>query len=209
VLAFLRVGAYATEPTQANWDRDVRAAVTHYHLDPERLRAHLRGLRETGERKVAVVLWFTEPIDGHDTWAHAVVPRADGSLPPQARANLMAFLADIDALGFDEVQVRFGPQGGAANPAAPTRAAPPPRFGLVGAFALLWRLAGGWRQHAHHEAALSMGLEQAFEVGVTSHVVDIDGPGNQPHRLERHRALEPLDPGRTALADEQRGAVTE
>jgi hypothetical protein len=113
VLAFLRVGAYATEPTQANWDRDVRAAVTHYHLDPERLRAHLRGLREAGQRKVAVVLWFTEPIDGHDTWAHAVVPRADGSLPPQARANLMAFLADIDALGFDEVQVRFGPQGGA------------------------------------------------------------------------------------------------
>lgn len=113
VLAFLRVGAYATEPTQANWDRDVRGAVTHHHLDPQRLRQHLRALKEAGQRRVAIVLWFTEPIDGQDTWMHAVVPRADGTLPPQAQANLLALLGDIDAVGFDEVQIRFGPQGGA------------------------------------------------------------------------------------------------
>ncbi|MDP3499137.1 MAG: hypothetical protein Q8S33_02340 [Myxococcales bacterium] len=113
VLAFLRVGAYATAPTNENWERDVRSAVTSYHLDPERIRQHLRDLKAAGQRRVGVILWFVEPLPDRESYLHAVVPRPDGTLPPQARANLLAFLHNIDAVGFDEVQIRFGPQGGA------------------------------------------------------------------------------------------------
>jgi hypothetical protein len=106
VLTFFSVGP--------DWDNDVKGMIAFYHLDPAGVRARLAAMRANGQRRVGFVLWYVAPGDFSDiSHAHVVVPRADNSLAPQHQQNLINFLKDIDAAGFEEVQIRFGAQGGA------------------------------------------------------------------------------------------------
>jgi hypothetical protein len=102
----------------APWDATLRPAIGTYHLNPDAVEAQLQQLYDSGQRKIALVLWYmpftTAPYPGSepDMWIHVVNSRG-GRLSTQHEQNLRSMLRWIAYIGFDEVTLRFAQQGGA------------------------------------------------------------------------------------------------
>ncbi len=109
----LSAGDFLTDKTEATWygPNGVKPTVGSYHLFPGVGRAQLHAMRLAGQKKVALVLWNMHLGNtGSDVYGHVV--RSDlYRLTPQHEANFRTWLADVEAEGFDEVQLRFATQG--------------------------------------------------------------------------------------------------
>jgi hypothetical protein len=90
----------------------LRPVIGTLHYDPERVRAELTVMKSRGQKKVSLVLWHMH-IDPtpNDVYGHVVASNG-GALTSQHAANLSQVLGYIAQLGFQEVQLRFAPQGG-------------------------------------------------------------------------------------------------
>lgn len=110
---FLDLGRYATQPTAENWD-SVKTVLVHYHEHPDQIRSLLKTMRGHGQTKIALMLWYIEEGDSHDSFAHVICPHR-GKLPVQVERNIHDVLRDIADSGFDTVIMRLAAQG-AADP---------------------------------------------------------------------------------------------
>jgi hypothetical protein len=69
-----------------------------------------RQMRVAGQRKIGLLIWFTRTVNGEDCRGF-IVNSAAGRLPDHVMANLKYLVATAGKVGFDEIQVRFGPLG--------------------------------------------------------------------------------------------------
>ncbi len=110
-----------------SWDDNQRVVVGLYHIDPTIVEAQLRQMYKTGQRNVALVLWYMPfqsssiVADGiqttwPDVWG-AYMNSSGGHLSTQAQQNLTAILGLVQQIGFQQVTLRFAPIGATANPA--------------------------------------------------------------------------------------------
>ena len=108
-----------------SWDDNQRVVVGLYHLDPTLVEAQLRQMYASGQKKVALFIWYMpfesslSPGDGipliwPDVYG-AYINSSGGRLSDQAQSNLQAILGLVQQIGFNQVTLRFGPIG-AANP---------------------------------------------------------------------------------------------
>ncbi len=124
-LVFQELGAYAQHPTGENWEKDVKVTLLHYHEHVDAVRQRLKAMRDRGQTKIGLMLWYVQDGDICTSHAHVICPK-DGQIPAQVEDNIRNILKDIAAAGFDTVVMRMAPQG-AADPLAenyqPARAA--------------------------------------------------------------------------------------
>lgn len=108
------------------WDTNERVLVGTYHLAPELVQAQLEQMYKSGQRSVAIPIWYMPfvspdvPIVGSysqwpDVWV-AWVNSNGGQLSVQAQQNLAAILGLIKQIGFQQVTLRFSPIGATASP---------------------------------------------------------------------------------------------
>lgn len=90
----------------------LRPVIGTLHYDPERVLAELTVMKSRGQKKVSLLLWHMYMGATYDNVYGHVVASNGGALSSQHAANLTQLLGYISQLGFQEVQVRFGPQGG-------------------------------------------------------------------------------------------------
>lgn len=109
-LVFLDLGKYAADPTGENWASDVKVVLLHYHEHPDVIRARLKAMREHGQTKIALVLWYVEEGNPRDSFAHVICPK-NGKIPAQVDQNIRDILKDIATAGFDTVIMRLAAQG--------------------------------------------------------------------------------------------------
>jgi hypothetical protein len=105
-LVFLDLGHYATQPTAENWATDVQVVLLHYHEHPEEIRSRLKSMREHGQTKIALVLWYVEEGHVRDSFAHVICPH-NGKLPPQVERNIRDVLHDIASARYGTVIMRL------------------------------------------------------------------------------------------------------
>jgi len=96
-----------------------------YHLDPTLVEAQLRQMYQSGQRKVALFIWYMPfdnslspqngiPVIWPDVWG-AYLNSSGGQLSTQAQSNLKSILGLVQNIGYDQVTLRFAPIG-TANP---------------------------------------------------------------------------------------------
>jgi hypothetical protein len=112
------VGEYVTDPRDEIWVRDVRPVIGAYHLDPATVKQQLLTMFANGQRRLSLVLWFTDlspfpAIAMNETYGHSVNSRL-GRLAPTQEANLRSVLRLIREDGYLEVVFRFATQDGSA-----------------------------------------------------------------------------------------------
>lgn len=96
-----------------------RPAIATYHRNPSRVAAQMRQLYRSGQKKIVFFLWYM-PIGNAPlpagaephTWNGYIADSMGGELVPQAQENLRAMARLAKAIGFNEVTLRFGQQGG-------------------------------------------------------------------------------------------------
>lgn len=71
------------------------------------IRRQLAAMHAAGIRKLRTFIWNMHDAAGQ-TWG--VVSSAGGTLPPAARSNLIAYLRDVRAAGFRQLEIVFGPE---------------------------------------------------------------------------------------------------
>ena len=105
---------YLNNPTESTWYTPgvMNLIIANYHLDPGKVNKQLQDLYDHGQYKIAVVLWHMQLLPAHtdDTWGH-LVKSDEGRLIAQHEQNLIAILDKINQIGFNEVMLRFAPQG--------------------------------------------------------------------------------------------------
>lgn len=96
-----------------NGDFPHNPVVGRYHEFQTTAEAELRSMYEHGQRKVTFTIYYC-PLNfpaAHDhLWGH-VVDSQGGTLCDQHRANLTALLSLIQAIGYNELHLRFAAQG--------------------------------------------------------------------------------------------------
>ncbi len=114
---FYSMGTYLDTPTLAVWSipLNIRPVIGTYDLAPDTVRKQLAEMYASGQRRLALDLWyaFSMPIaDYQDSGVctHVVNSRY-GVLFPKQQSNLKALLHDIDHLGFEVIELRFATQG--------------------------------------------------------------------------------------------------
>lgn len=104
---------YLNNPTDATWYSDgaLDLVVGHYHLDPAKVNSQLQQMFQEGQRKIALVIWFSRLDDNNkDTHGHMLNING-GRMRPQHEANYIAVLNKISEIGFNEVMIRFVQNG--------------------------------------------------------------------------------------------------
>jgi hypothetical protein len=83
--------------------------VAHYNDPGERrlVRTQLAAMRKAGIDSIRFLLWFMTDASNQD-WG--VVSSAGGKLSEPYRSNLIRFVSDIRAAGFQRLTISFGPQ---------------------------------------------------------------------------------------------------
>jgi len=83
--------------------------VAHYNDPGERrlVRTQLAAMRRAGIDSIRFLLWFMTDASTQD-WG--VVSSTDGKLSEPYRSNLIRFVSDIRAAGFQRLTIAFGPQ---------------------------------------------------------------------------------------------------
>lgn len=103
------------------WDNNQRTVVGQYHLAPSLVQAQLKQIYQSGQRNIALVIWYVPygpgdyPING--VLDGAFLDSSTSQLSAQARQNLVAVLGLIKQIGFAQVTLRLAPVGD-ASPAA-------------------------------------------------------------------------------------------
>ncbi|WP_299253201.1 hypothetical protein [uncultured Aquimarina sp.] len=94
---------------------NLKLVVGHYHLNPSIVNSQLRTMYQNGQRKIALVIWYTHfPSHWPNTNTHIHTIRSNAyRLPAQQEQNLKNILGQIKSIGFDEVVLRFAQQGSA------------------------------------------------------------------------------------------------
>ncbi len=82
-----------------------------YHLYPEVVASDLQSMFEHGQRKITLLLWYGPVGFASDHLWHHVCDSTGGSLCEQHQANLLALVEAIKLAGYNELHLRFGPQG--------------------------------------------------------------------------------------------------
>lgn len=117
-------GEYATNPSDATWYRDLRPVIGTYHLDSLTVQRQLREMRDNGQERIALVLWYEDfglhadpaartALAGgpeQDVHGHIVDSRA-GQLTARHAANLRRVVELIQQAGYRELVFRFASQG--------------------------------------------------------------------------------------------------
>ncbi|MCK8519968.1 hypothetical protein M0D21_00195 [Aquimarina sp. D1M17] len=92
---------------------NLKLVVGHYHLDPAKVNTQLRTMYQNGQRKIALMIWYTH-FPSHwpnsDTHIHTIRSNAY-RLPAQQEQNLKNVLGLIKSIGYNEVVLRFAQQG--------------------------------------------------------------------------------------------------
>jgi hypothetical protein len=81
-----------------------------YHRFPEVVEANLNAMFEHGQRKITLVCWYaplTFPAAHEHLWGH-IVDSFGGVMFEQHQQNLIDLLALIRAIGFNQINFRFG-----------------------------------------------------------------------------------------------------
>jgi hypothetical protein len=108
------VQQYLNNPTEATWYTPgvMNLVVGHYHLDPVKVNTQLQDMYNKGQRKLAIMIWYSRLLPGitAPTWGHLI--KSDGGrMTEQHEQNLAAVLNKISQIGYNEVMLRFATQG--------------------------------------------------------------------------------------------------
>ena len=100
------------------WDNNQRTVVGQYHLDPGLVAAQLQQMYQSGQRNVALMIWYLPygptnyPVNG--VLDGAFLDSSSGQLSAQVQQNLTAVLGLIKQIGFPQVTLRLAPVGTAS-----------------------------------------------------------------------------------------------
>ena len=102
------IGVTYTHTSVANCDLNANGIVQHYDRPGMRrlVRTQLAAMHAAGIQTIRILLWNMSDITGQD-WG--VIPSANGLVEPY-RSNLIRFVSDVRAAGFDLLTVHFSPQ---------------------------------------------------------------------------------------------------
>lgn len=92
----------------------IETLVGTFHQDPDRFRSVLQAMYSAGQRKLSLVLWYTEATLPNCR-AELLLQIKNGSFCPQYITNVQQIVSYVQQLGFNEVVVRFAALG--TNPA--------------------------------------------------------------------------------------------
>lgn len=110
------LGNYLTEQTEASWysPHGVKPVIGTFHQNPSAVRNQLQTIYDSGQRKIALMLWYASmPRDTcGDVYGHLVSSQG-ARLSAQHEQNLRDLLGLIRAIGFTHLQFRFATQGSA------------------------------------------------------------------------------------------------
>ena len=111
------VGNYLEYPTDSVWviPYNMRPVIGTYHLAPDTVRNQLAIMYNSGQRKIALDLWYSDftmdgPLIDSPLYGHEVNSRL-GKLLPQQETNLINLLDDIVKQGYNQIMFRFDTQG--------------------------------------------------------------------------------------------------
>ncbi len=101
-----------------SWDGNQRVVIGQYNLAPGLVEAQLRQMYKTGQRNIALILWYL-PFGNSSTPSDGVIDGAfmdssGGRLSTQNQQNLTAVLGLIKSIGYPQVTIRFAPIGAAS-----------------------------------------------------------------------------------------------
>ncbi|MEZ4743817.1 MAG: hypothetical protein R3B45_15460 [Bdellovibrionota bacterium] len=107
----------APDPSGAWFDEgNLKLVIGDFHQDPDAVKNQLKTMYQNGQRKIALILWHTHfPQQNTDNTFGNIVRSNEYKLPDQQESNLENILNEINAIGYDEVFLRFAPQR-SANP---------------------------------------------------------------------------------------------
>ncbi len=93
----------------------LKLVIGDYHLNPDKVNDQLTTMYQNGQRKIALVIWFSHfnPSITTETYGH-VLPSNKDKLTDQHKSNFINVLNQIKSIGYDEIILRFGPQSSAA-----------------------------------------------------------------------------------------------
>lgn len=177
------VGAYLDSPDDETWytPRVLRPVVGTYHLDSASVSQQLATMYANGQRRIALVLWFTHP-NGEErlaswperSYGHMLIVE-NGRLDVRHEANLRAVLTRIRALRFEEVVVRWAPQAHSdpARWSAWDEDMYANSWGLISSTAVIVEEVLGGAVRTVHDLGLEMG--------------GIDGGQRRPYRVRLWR----------------------
>jgi hypothetical protein len=95
-------------PTEWRDDRVFRTPACQMEAGYAAISSELKSMRENGQKKIGLVLWHSDiPTDAQ---CAGYLINSTRGFQPQILKNLKLFMMTAKSLGFDEVQVRFGPQ---------------------------------------------------------------------------------------------------
>jgi len=95
---------------------NLRPTLGLYHLDPNKVKSHIQGIRNSGSTAYALNIWHTPigrcelsacndgVVDG--VWGE-VVDNSTGALLPQHESNLRAIVGEVIDQGFEKMYIRF------------------------------------------------------------------------------------------------------
>jgi hypothetical protein len=82
-----------------------------YHVYPEVVASDLNSMYEHGQRKITLLLWFGPVSFAENHLWHHVCDSTGGFLCEQHQTDLRALIEAIKQAGYNELHLRFGPQG--------------------------------------------------------------------------------------------------
>ncbi len=88
--------------------QNLQLTIGDYHLDPTTVQAQLKKMYDSGQRKIALPLWYSvysSNITG--TRTKHLVKINGGDMSAQHKQNLQNLINDIKAQGYNEICVRF------------------------------------------------------------------------------------------------------
>ncbi|MEO6435806.1 MAG: hypothetical protein ABIP55_08595 [Tepidisphaeraceae bacterium] len=109
-LVFHELGAYASNASIENWEKDVKVTLLHYHEKQDEVRARLKAMRAGGQSKISLVLWYIQEGGKGAYFSHVICPQ-NGKIPDQIESNIRNVLKDISTAGYDTVVMRMAAQG--------------------------------------------------------------------------------------------------
>ncbi len=96
------------------FDQDnLQPVLGYYHHRPNRVRSQLEQMDQQGQKAISLILWYIpdpQPDPNTYTYGHALYLQGN-DFPVQVQENLLNVIDIIDELGFNQVNIRFAPQG--------------------------------------------------------------------------------------------------
>lgn len=92
--------------------KNLQLTVGEYHVNPALIRSQLQKMYDSGQRKIALPIWFNNFASNVTEQSNAHTVRANsGKLTQRHRDNLKKLIREIKKTGFLELIIRTGAQG--------------------------------------------------------------------------------------------------